>query len=124
MKLFTCMCCTALFNMLMGMAPKQKQQQQDHKAQAAYNVYIDMTLDDLLDAVNEKRVPDIQAAKLVVQAKFLADSLKLERRLDRKSEVDPNFGTSDILIDPETIARYQGHITSMSDSALLDKKNQ
>lgn len=120
MKLFIGMCCTALFNMLFGMQPQEKVRPQDREAQQAYKVYINMRLDDLVDAVSENRATHIKEAKLVVQAKFLADSIKLQRRLDTKSEVDPHFGTSDILIDPATIARCQSFVYDN----LLEKKNQ
>jgi|GEM_PF-5585394 len=108
MKIFTCMCCSAFFNMLFGMEPKaEPQQQKQNKKVAAYARYNAMEVDDLLGAMFWGDVRDRRTALRVVQEKFRVQSEKIQKRLDHESNVNPNFQTSLILIDPERLQQYQ-----------------
>lgn len=118
MKIFTCMCCSAFFNMFFGMEPKEKPQQQtQNKKVTAYARYNSMEVDDLLGAMFWGDVRDHRTALRVVQEKFRVESEKIQKRLDHESKVNPNFETSLILIDPERLQQYQNDQETIMNSS-------
>lgn len=107
MKIFSCACCAALFNVFLGMGPQQQPQQKepDQELPLLQTELPPQKDSDEQSPLLEPELTERDAYVIIFKEHFEKDRKVLNKRFDRWKKIDPRFDMDPALFDDARMTR-------------------